>query len=56
MHRRRTVVYDGNVEIIYSYIGKVRKVLVYVNFVSEGQLTRPPAVVFGDVVAGGKNL
>jgi hypothetical protein len=51
---KRIVVCDSNVKIIY--IGKVCKVPVYANFVSEGQLTQPSAVVFGDVVAGGKNL
>jgi hypothetical protein len=50
----RIVVYDGNVEIIY--IGKICKVSVYAYFVSEGQLTQPPAVVFGDIVAGRMNL
>jgi len=54
MHMRRTVVCDSNVEIIY--ISKVCKVPVYGHFVSEGQLTQPPAVVFVDIVDGGKNL
>jgi hypothetical protein len=53
---KRIVVCDGNVKIIYLYIGKVCKVPFYANFVSEGQLTQPPAVVFGDIVAGGKIL
>ena len=53
MHMR-IVVCDGNVEIIY--IGKICKVPVYVYFVSEGQLTQPPAVVFGDIVDERMNL
>jgi hypothetical protein len=49
MHTRRIVVCDGNVEI--GYIGKICKVPVYVHFLSEGQLTEHPAVVFVDVMA-----
>ena len=54
MHMRRTVVCVSNVEIIY--IGNICKVPLYALFVSEGQLIQPPAVVFGDIVVGGKNL
>lgn len=50
---RRNVVCDGNVKIIY--IGK-GCIVPASNFVSEGELTQPPAVVFGDIVAGGMNL
>ena len=38
------------------YIGKVCKVPVDAHFISEGQVAQPPAVVFSDTAAGGKNL